>query len=127
MEEILKRIHDAGCTLASIYGPSEKLLAQDPTFKFSPGEIGAVIRAFKSKIPAVRIAENNHNVTERKTGKLPVIFLTSTEFGTNVVLMDSRKYVIVAQYESKALNDKEKKEIHEKMEAIGQDILAKKL
>jgi hypothetical protein len=125
MEEVLAKIHATGCTKASIYGPSEKLLAQDENFLFSSGEIGSVIRAFKSKIPAVRIAGNNHIVTERKTGKLPLIFLTSTEFSTGAVLMDSRKYIIVGLYEG-SFNDKEKRDIQEKMEQLGQDILAKK-
>ena len=114
MEDVVKEIHARGPTLCSLWSPKGQLLAGDSTFEFHNGEIGQVQRAFKSKVPAIRIGNHNHNISERKTGKMPVIYGYCAEFMTNVILIDVRKFVIVASFGEKT--DKEKREIHQKME-----------
>jgi hypothetical protein len=125
MQGVLERIHGVGCKYASIWTPKMEMVVGDSDFKFDSGEFCSVQRLFKSKAPAVRIEANNHVVSERKAGKLPIIFASCPSFGTNAVMIDCRSYIIVAVYDCNK-TDKEKREIHEAMEQIGQDVMNKK-
>ena len=117
MEGIVKRIHDAGCTLAAIYTAKGEKQAQDADFGFDDGEgelsvfwriVGPIVRLFKSKAPAVRIGGINHVVGDRKTGKMPIALATSTEYGTATIMMDTRRFIIVGQYKTADKSDKER-------------------
>ena len=121
MQDIVNKLHSLGPTFCSLWSPKGALLAGDSTFAFHGGEIGHVQRAFKSKTPAIRIGNNNHNIGERKTGKMPVIYGHSAEFGTNVICIDVRKFVIVAQFGE--VGDKEKKELHQRVEEYAQSLM----
>jgi hypothetical protein len=126
MEPILEKIHQIGCK-ASLWGQKAELLVGDKDFSFDAGDFASVQRLFKSKAPAIRIGNNNHVISDRKAGKLPMVFASCPEYDSNVILIDARRCVIAAQYSAKGTTDKEKKEIHEKMEQLGTDVMNKKI
>lgn len=114
-----------GVTRAAVYSQKGKKLLQSQGWALDEGEVDGLIRAFKSKSPSVYIGNNNHNITERKSGKTQMLYASCVKYGTNVVAIDTRTVILIAEYPS-SFDDKQKRTVHEQIEKVGTDIANKK-